>query len=617
VAAGVVFAAAAVLAAVAPPWDRSLLASGGYLYAQYVPKDLDLVPLLRAGTLLYYREGASATVSVKRLTGTLTLAVDGKTDASNRGDMLTQKLIAHLPLLLHENPREVAIVGLGSGVTAGAALRHPIARADVLEISPEVVEAASFFDAENHRALDDPRTRLIVGDGRSHLQLTSRRYDVIVSEPSNPWIAGVAALFTREFFAAAADRLAPGGIIAQWANAYNISDRDLRAIVATFRSVFPDATVWLVGGDDVLLIGSRAGGPPLEARLAGIGAHWSRPGVAADLAERSVLEPFSLLSMYAGGPAELDSYSGGAEILSDDRMTLEFSAPRELQRQGAGENSAALAAMLTPGGGPAVIRQARATAGAAEWRNRAAMMARRDAHASACDGFVQALRLDFNDGAALEGLVRSAILLRRGPDALSWIKTLAADRAPSMEVLIARSKLLAAAGSTDEAIDAAGQASALAPPRAEPLEQLASLHAEAADTVRLDAAVEGLKKTAPNGAATHYYAAVAAFLHGRPDDAVALGQRAMAADASFAPVHDLVGAAYTKLGRPEDARSAFETSLGFDAHDSSAYANLGLLALAAGHRDVAANYFAEALWLAPESAVARDGLEASRASRSR
>jgi Flp pilus assembly protein TadD len=126
-----------------------------------------------------------------------------------------------------------------------------------------------------------------------------------------------------------------------------------------------------------------------------------------------------------------------------------------------------------------------------------------------------------------------------------------------------------------------------------------------------------LKKTAPNGAATHYYAAVAAFLHGRPDDAVALGQRAMAADASFAPVHDLVGAAYTKLGRPEDARSAFETSLGFDAHDSSAYANLGLLALAAGHRDVAANYFAEALWLAPESAVARDGLEASRASRSR
>ena len=90
-----------------PPWDRELLASGAYLYAPFVPKDLDLETLLKAGTLLYYREGASATVSVKRLTGTTTLAVDGKTDASNRGDMLTQKLVAHLPLLLHENPREV------------------------------------------------------------------------------------------------------------------------------------------------------------------------------------------------------------------------------------------------------------------------------------------------------------------------------------------------------------------------------------------------------------------------------------------------------------------------------------------------------------------------------
>ena len=77
---------------------------------------------------------------------------------------------------------------------------------------------------------------------------------MIISEPSNPWIAGVAALFTREFFEAARDRLAPGGIICQWAHTYNISDPDLRSIVATFTSVFPDGTVWLVGGDDVLLV---------------------------------------------------------------------------------------------------------------------------------------------------------------------------------------------------------------------------------------------------------------------------------------------------------------------------------------------------------------------------
>ena len=118
---------------------------------------------------------------------------DGKTDASNRSDMLTQALVAHLPLLLHPDPRHVAVVGLGSGVTLGAALAHPVTDVDVVEISPEVVDASRFFERENRRALADPRTHLIVGDGRSHLLLSRRQYDVIISEPSNPWIAGVAA----------------------------------------------------------------------------------------------------------------------------------------------------------------------------------------------------------------------------------------------------------------------------------------------------------------------------------------------------------------------------------------------------------------------------------------
>ena len=124
---------------------------------------------LTAGSLLYYREGAVSTVSVKRLTGDLSLSVDGKIDASTSGDMLTQKLLAHLPLLLHPNPRDVAIVGLGSGATLSAALRHPIRSADVIEISPQVVEASRYFDANTGGPLQDPRTRLIVGDGRSSI----------------------------------------------------------------------------------------------------------------------------------------------------------------------------------------------------------------------------------------------------------------------------------------------------------------------------------------------------------------------------------------------------------------------------------------------------------------
>src|SRR5439155_6543917 len=114
-----------------------------------------------------------------------------------------------------------------------------------------------------------PGIRLIVGDGRSHLLLTPRRYDVIVSEPSNPWMAGVASLFTKEFFEAARSRLTPDGLLCQWAHTYDISQDDLQSIVRTFASVFPQGTIWLVGEADLLLVGSAGGQAP---RLDGIGA---------------------------------------------------------------------------------------------------------------------------------------------------------------------------------------------------------------------------------------------------------------------------------------------------------------------------------------------------------
>ncbi|MEO8677646.1 MAG: fused MFS/spermidine synthase, partial [Vicinamibacterales bacterium] len=620
-------AMAAVMMIISPAWDRDLLASGVYMYAPYVPKDLDLATQLRAGHLLYYREGAAATVSVKQLTGTTSLAVDGKVDASNRGDMLTQKLIAHLPLLLHADPKTVGIIGLGSGATVGAALSHPIERADVIEISPEVVEASRYFTTENRRALADPRTHLIVGDGRSHLLLSQRKYDVIVSEPSNPWIAGVAALFTHEFFAAARDRLAPGGIMCQWANAYNISDPDLRSVVATFRSVFPDGTVWLVGGDDVLMV---AGTSTLDSRLANIERNWTRPGVAEDLAAVSVRDPFSILSLFVGGPAELERYAQGAPLFTDDRMALEFSAPREIHRRTSGANAEALAALRLEGGGPATIKAALDGATAAEWRNRGGMMAKADVLGVAYDDYVKALTMDPTDVAALDGLVRMAILSRRGPDALAWVKSLTAPGNPSAfgrgasadprglgppqtaEVLIATSKLFAAIDAGADAIDAARRAGALLPVKPEALEQLASVYADAGDAAQLDATILQLRAVAPDRAATHYYAAVAEFLKGNVNEAVTLAKRAIAADPQYAPVYDLIGAAYTRLERPNEAREAFRKSLTFDHHDSSAYTNLGLIELAAGNRPAAANYFAEALWLAPESATARAGLARTR-----
>ena len=607
IASALMAAAAIVVLAISPPWDRELLASGAYMYAPFVPKDVNLETLLKAGTLLYYREGAAATVSVKRLTGTTTLAVDGKTDASNRGDMLTQKLVAHLPLLLHDSPRNIGIIGLGSGVTLGSALRHPIGRAEVIEISPEVVEASRFFAAENGNALADPRTHLVVGDGRSHMLLTTQQYDVIISEPSNPWIAGVAALFTREFFETARDRLAPDGVICQWANAYTISDADLRSIVATFRAVFPDGTAWLVGPDDVLLVGSR-GTQPIADRLSRLSVHWQRPGVAEDLASSAVVEPFSVLSLYAGGPGELARYAEGAPMLVDDRMSLEFSAPREIRRRESGENSAALAALRDPAHGPSAIREALARPTSAQWANRGAMMARRDAHTVAYDDYLRAWRLDPRNQDALDGLVRTAVVLRRGEEALTAIQSAEGALLDQPALLIARSKLLAATGATSEAIAMAQRAASIAPRVTTALEQLASLFADGDNVPELERTLTALNAVAPAAAPTRYYEAVLALLQDRPEEAVRLAGEAVAIDKSYAPVYDLLGAAHTKLGHEHEARAAFEASLGFDAHDSTAYTNLGLIELAAGHRDRAARHFAEALWLVPDSRIAREGL---------
>jgi spermidine synthase len=598
-------AIAIVLVATSPPWDRELLASGVYMYAPYVPKDLDLETQLKAGELLYYEEGAAATVSVKRLTGTTTLAVDGKTDASNRGDMLTQKLIAHLPLLLHSNPKDVFIIGLGSGMTAGAALTHPITRADVIEISPEVVKASGFFKTENRNALADPRTNLIVGDGRSHLALSQRQYDVIVSEPSNPWIAGVSSLFTREFFASARARLAPGGIICQWANAYNISEADLKSIVATFTSVFPNGTVWLVGGDDVLMLASLE---PIDGLLARLAANMKQPEVANDLASVGIVDPFSILSLYIGGPEQLRAYAAGAPLFDDDRMTLEFTAPRELHKRRAGENGATLTRLLQDAG-PEVIRQARTAAGAGEWRHRGDMHRKADVYQRAYDDYLQALSKDPADAAALDGLVQTALVTKRAADAAAALKK-AGARTPQQ--LVAVSKLQAAAGERDEALALAREATTLSPLSPMGLEQLASLFAESGDTVQLDATVAELRALAPGRAATEFYAAVAAFLHGDADGAVGHAERAIAIDPSYAATYDLIGAAYTRLNRLDPARQAFQKSLSFDAHDSTAYENLGVLELNAGDHALAAKYFAEALWLVPDSPTSRQGIAQSK-----
>ncbi len=276
--------------------------------------------------LLFLGEGPHAMVAVRQLGQANTmLTVNGKVDAStdlNGGDMYTQILIGHLPMLMHPHPRDAFVLGLGSGITAGAVLAHGV-QVDLAEISPEVVEAEPFFRHANNDPLHNPRLRLFVDDAKSVLNFQQRQYDVIVSEPTNPWIAGVAGLFSTEFFTLVKSRLRPGGVFAQWMHSYETTDEALSLVVATLLDSFRYVYVFEPINGDYIFVATET--------PAGDVAAWRErlalPAVRADLARIHADDPAVLLSTQIKTPARLRLDVPPIRPNSDLRPVLEYRAP--------------------------------------------------------------------------------------------------------------------------------------------------------------------------------------------------------------------------------------------------------------------------------------------------
>jgi spermidine synthase len=335
--AAVMTAAAAILL---PPWDPVLMSSGVAIYGQ------QYLPLVRMGEfdqsgwqpkVVFYRDGISGTVSVHRDAAAISLRVNGKTDAGNTIDMHTQLFLGHIPMLLHPHPKRVLVIGLGSGVTAGAVAQHPADQIDIIEIEPAVVEAAQFFAAENRSVLQDPRVRIIFADGRNFLLNSRAAYDVIVSEPSNPWIRGLATMFTQEFYALARSRLAPDGLMVQWIQGYNIATDDLQMVVRSFRTAFPNSTMWYTAAGDNLLVGASR---PAEISLERIQSQYeASPSLRQDFARVGMISPVALLADYLLGTEDLARYAGEGPLNTDDTLWLEFSTPRSLYDAGNAEQN--------------------------------------------------------------------------------------------------------------------------------------------------------------------------------------------------------------------------------------------------------------------------------------
>jgi spermidine synthase len=597
-----------------PPWDLHLLASGAYKYAPYVEM-ADLETELRTWRTLYYKDGASATVSVRELAGMRSLVIDGKVDASNMGDMLTQRLLGLLPVLLHRDPQDICVIGLGSGVTVGSALaRATVRRADVVEISPEVVEASAFFARENGRALDVPGVRVIVGDGRSHLLLTKRRYDVIISEPSNPWMAGIAALFTREFFEAARAQLKPEGLVCQWAHTYDMSQADLQSIVRTFASVFPQATMWLVGEGDLLLIGTN--GAAIEPNLEGLVTRWregTTPALLDDVSIADRAAPFALLSLLAGGPAELQRYGNHAAIQRDDRMALEFSAPRAIYGPPTTENAAIIRQLTEPGAAAPLARAMFADATDMSWLVAGTMELRADAYDTAYEHFKRAIRLNSRNADALGGLTDAAAGGHRQNEELAWLESLAKAEPDNSRIRVELSRLLAATGNMERAAAAAADAMRLAPTDPLAAEQLASVYADAGDAERLSSLAEVLVARFPSRDKPHYYRANALLLEGRASQAADELRRIVARKPDEVRAQSLLGVACATSGLHDCARTAFAAALAANPRDTATYVNLGVFHLQSADPASAAESFAVALTLDRSSVPARQGLAEARA----
>ncbi|MHB9029399.1 MAG: spermidine synthase [Candidatus Latescibacterota bacterium] len=310
--------------------DPAMLQGIGWMEA-LVKRDMKAVAV-DAGELVYFRDGIGGFTTVREFTG-IDGKVDyfvyssGKVDASTlKIDMVTQTLLAHFPLLFHPNPKRVLVLGLASGITAGETLHYPVEQLDVLEINQEMAGASDFFRRWNNNVVSDPRTRIIVQDARAHMQLTRRTYDVIISEPSNPWMAGLANLFTREYFELNKDRLNDNGIFIQWVHSYQMDWNTFSLIGRTFQTVFPSGKLIRTSDSalDLMLVGFKGDGI-LDIRTAERNMQYAMKSRAMTLSN-----PYLFYDLILS--EDLGGLFGRGPVNTDNRPLLEFSAPKIIYR---------------------------------------------------------------------------------------------------------------------------------------------------------------------------------------------------------------------------------------------------------------------------------------------
>lgn len=331
--------AIAVVIFLAPSrWQQQMMSVGPFYASQFENLELTMDQLRKQasqGKLLYYKDDLSGTVMVQEFNlgvPNRTLSINGKIDASSGPrDMPTQLLVGHLGTLSHPQAESAMVIGLGAGFTLGALTQNEnLTGIDLIEISASVIEAVrTQFHELTWKAMDDPRVNIIAGDGRNHLTLTDKKYDIIINQPSNPWIAGISNLFTREFFQSALDHLNDNGVMVQWMHTYDMQYEDFLQVIRTFMSTMPHAMIWETNDGDFLMVGSKR---VLQYDWSELHETLNQDAIKRQLSPLNLDDPMVLMSSFVAMKEQIQTHPDyqKAPINADDTCRLEFSAPKAL-----------------------------------------------------------------------------------------------------------------------------------------------------------------------------------------------------------------------------------------------------------------------------------------------
>jgi spermidine synthase len=286
------------------------------------------------GRPLYVGEGRNSSIVVSELPdGKHYFHVSGKVEASTEPyDMRLQRMLGHLPALLHPDPQSILVVGFGAGVTAGTFVVHPTVRKiAICELEPLIPPISTqYFARENYNVLNDPRTQIFYDDARHYILTSKDKFDVITSDPIHPWVKGTSSLYSKQYFELVKQHLNPGGIVTQWVPLYESDEATVKSELATFFDVFPNGTVW--GNDidgegyDIVLLGQAE---PAKIDLDLLQARWDRPEnvrVVRSLLPEGFQSPADLLATYAGRASDLAPWLEHADINDDLSMRLQYLA---------------------------------------------------------------------------------------------------------------------------------------------------------------------------------------------------------------------------------------------------------------------------------------------------